>query len=280
MKRKIIEINEELCDGCGKCIPNCPEGAIQIIDKKARLVSDIFCDGLGACLGHCPKGAIKTIERESEPYDEDKVMNNITKKGRNTIKAHLEHLKNHNEASLLSQAIAYLSRNNIENPLDEKKEKSQHKTFCACPGSVEIDLLSENKEKSKFEIIEKDNSKSSELRQWPIQLALISENSSFFKNSDLLISADCVGFSDPNFHNNLLKNKAMITCCPKLDEVDYEKIKSVILLNDIKSITVAIMEVPCCSKLYRMVENILKETKKNIPLKQIIVKMNGNYLAE
>lgn len=116
MKRKIIKIDEEKCTGCGLCIPNCPEGAIQIIDDKARLVSDIMCDGLGACLGHCPEDAITVEEREAEEYDEKKVMENIVKAGPNTIKAHLNHLRDHNQDEYLQQAIEYLKEKNIEIP--------------------------------------------------------------------------------------------------------------------------------------------------------------------
>ena len=108
MKRKIIQIDEEKCNGCGICIPNCHEGAMQLIDGKARLISDLFCDGLGACIGHCPEGAIEIIEREAEPYDERKVMEIMVPKGRNTILAHMEHLRDHNETEFLQQSIDYL----------------------------------------------------------------------------------------------------------------------------------------------------------------------------
>src|SRR3989338_4858225 len=113
-KRKIIRIDEEKCNGCGACIPNCPEGALQIIDGKARLISDLFCDGLGACIGHCPKGAIVIEEREAEPYSEKKAMENIVQHGKNTIKAHLQHLKDHNQTKYLNEAINFLKQKNIK----------------------------------------------------------------------------------------------------------------------------------------------------------------------
>ncbi len=126
MKRTIIKIDEELCNGCGNCVPNCHEGALQIIDGKARLISDLFCDGLGACIGHCPEGAITMEEREAEPYDERKVMELMVPKGRNTILAHLEHLRDHNETDLLKQAIAYIKENNVDMSPDKTEKQPVH----------------------------------------------------------------------------------------------------------------------------------------------------------
>ena len=120
MKRKIIKIDEEKCNGCFACIPNCPEGALQIIDGKARVVSDLYCDGLGACIGYCPQGAITTETREAEKYDEEKIMENIVKGGKNVIKAHLEHLKKHNQSQYLKQAIEYLKNKNIDGLIERK----------------------------------------------------------------------------------------------------------------------------------------------------------------
>lgn len=138
-KRKIIKIDEKKCNGCAKCIPNCPEGAIQMIDKKARLISDLFCDGLGACIGHCPQGAIIIEEREATPYDEKKVMENIVKHGRNTILAHLKHLKDHNETAYLKEAVAFLKENDIEVPVEAVHSHSPH-GGSGCPGSRVIDM--------------------------------------------------------------------------------------------------------------------------------------------
>ncbi len=143
-KRKIMRIDEDKCNGCGECIPNCPEGALQIIDGKARLISDLFCDGLGACIGHCPEGAIAVEEREAQEYDERKVMENIARQGKNVIKAHLEHLREHDQSEYLKQAIGFLKERNIEISL-EKALHSAHEHlhagkrrgggFSACPGS-------------------------------------------------------------------------------------------------------------------------------------------------
>ena len=142
-KRKIIRVDEEKCNGCGLCIPNCPEGALQVIDSKVRLVSDLYCDGLGACIGHCPVGAITIEEREAQVYDERRVMGNIVNQGRNVIKAHLEHLKGHNQTEFFNQALVYLNEQGIENPLcagscePDTQEAGGHK---ACPGTRIIDF--------------------------------------------------------------------------------------------------------------------------------------------
>ena len=141
MKRKIIQIDEDKCDGCGLCIPECPEGAMQVIDGKARLISDLFCDGLGACIGHCPQGAIEMVEREAEPYNESKVMENVVSQGSNTIRAHLEHLKDHGEVEFLKQAVTFLKENNIEIPtMDEGTIHHGH----SCPGSKNMTFNSVN----------------------------------------------------------------------------------------------------------------------------------------
>ena len=141
MKRKIIEINDEKCNGCGLCIPNCPEGAIQMIDGKARLVSDLFCDGLGACIGHCPQGAITITERQAQEYDEAKTMENIVKGGENVIRAHLDHLRDHNQTEYLDQAIKFLKANNIPVPVDTQANSQTHHAG-GCPGMKMMDFLS------------------------------------------------------------------------------------------------------------------------------------------
>ncbi|NLE01593.1 MAG: 4Fe-4S binding protein, partial [Fibrobacter sp.] len=171
MLRKIIEIDEEKCTGCSLCIPNCPEGAIQIIDGKARLVSDLMCDGLGACLGHCPEGAITVIEREAEEYDETKVMANIVKQGKNTIAAHLKHLKDHGEELYYKQAVDFLNANNIEVPqLTSATNENIH--FGGCPGSRSMTFQKVEKEDSETAT----GTRHSELKHWPIQMHLLSPN--------------------------------------------------------------------------------------------------------
>lgn len=168
MKRNIIHIEEELCNGCGLCTPNCHEGALQIINRKARLVSDLFCDGLGACLGQCPEGAITIVEREAEPYNERKVMETILPKGRNTILAHLKHLRDHNEVDFLNVAIQFLNENNIQNHHDRPAQA------CGCPGSIPMNFTIDEEQVNEAALKGSDPlNVPSELKQWPVQLHLL-----------------------------------------------------------------------------------------------------------
>lgn len=267
-KRKIIKIDEKKCNGCSLCIPNCPEGALRIIDGKARLISDLFCDGLGACIGYCPQGAIQVIEREAEPYDERKVMANIVKQGTNVIKAHLEHLRYHGEIGFLNEAQKYLKEKKIKNPLENEEKFAP----CACPGSKMMDLREKPAKKGTVAMAQ-----DSELRQWPIQLHLVPPNAPYFNNADLLIVADCVGFANPNLHQKLIKGKTIAIGCPKLDDTERykEKIKAIIQMNNLKSITVAIMEVPCCRGLSMVCQEALAESGKKVLLKEIIIGIDG-----
>ena len=291
MKRKIIRIDEEKCNGCGICIPNCHEGAMQLIDGKARLISDLFCDGLGACIGHCPEGAIEIIEREAEPYDERKVMEAMVPKGRNTILAHLEHLRDHNETAFLQQAINYLKENNIMmNP--EKPENYSHGGG-GCPGSMPKDFRAEpalvtNHDASSHHDVETQciaslQNTASELRQWPVQLHLLNPQASYFRNADVVLAADCVAFAMGNFHSRFLKGKSIAIACPKLDsnkESYIQKITSMIAETKINSLTVVMMEVPCCGGLLHMAQTARTNAGRNIPIKQAIVGLKGEVLEE
>ena len=279
-KRKIIKIDEDKCTGCGLCIPNCPEGALQIIDKKARLISDLFCDGLGACIGQCPEGAITVEEREAEPYDENKVMENIIKQGKNVIKAHLKHLKDHNQTEYYKQAVEYLKEKGIENPEEIKefvaKDSSDlEQSYDGCPGSKVFYMRKEKTVAGENEII---STGPSQLKQWPIQIMLVPVSAPYFENSDLLISADCVPFSYSGFHRDFLKGKVLLVGCPKLDDAVFykEKITEILKNNNINSITVVNMEVPCCFGMVKVVEEALKTSGKNIPFKNIEISIKGD----
>jgi ferredoxin len=288
--RKIIKIDDELCTGCGDCIPNCPEGAIQLIDDKARIISDIFCDGLGACLGHCPVDAISIEEREAEEYSERKVMENVVKEGKNVVKAHLEHLRDHDQMDYLQDAIDYLKENDMEVPIEEPLNRTSVQTqtqdpvpcaepplACGCPGAAVQDLRSEYQDPECKEEVTPVTSSVSQLRQWPVQFMLVPPSAPYLKNADLLISADCVPFAHPNYHNELLKGKILLVGCPKFDQVDYYKQKLIEILktDDIKSVTVAIMEVPCCYGMYQLVSDAIKESNLSIPLKKEIIGVKG-----
>lgn len=271
VKRKIIKINEDLCNGCGLCIPNCPEGALQIIDGKVRLISDLFCDGLGACIGYCPQDAISVEEREAEPYSEEKVMQNIVKQGDNTIKAHLSHLKEHGETKFYKEALDFLKNNNIDINLAGDKLENEKPLPCGCPGSQMREL---NQEEGASE----NKQNVSALRQWPVQLNLLPVKASFFENSHLLVASDCVAFANPNFHSQLLHGKSIVIGCPKLDDVENykEKLTEIFKQNKIKSVTVAIMEVPCCSGMNWAVEEAVKNSGKQIPIISEVVGINGD----
>ena len=275
-KRKIIKIDEDKCNGCGLCIPNCPEGALQIIDGKARLISDLFCDGLGACIGHCPQGAINIEEREAEKYDEKKVMANIVKQGKNTIIAHIKHLKEHNEFGYLKEAMDYLVTKGIKIRPGDLTE-TMVSGPCGCPGSKVVDS-------SKKEVLANHGVSGgkniSELKTWPVQLKLVPAFAPFLNGADILIAADCVPFAYADFHQDLLKDKILLVGCPKLDDVLYykEKISQIIANNEIKSITYAHMEVPCCFGLLPAIKDAIAGSGKKMPFEDITISIKGERL--
>lgn len=289
MKRKIITIDDEKCNGCGACIPDCAEGALQMIDGKARLISDLFCDGLGACIGSCPEGAISIEEREAEPYDETKVMAHIAKQGANTIRAHLAHMQDHGEDEFLREGIAYLVENDIEVPA----EFLQSKCACGdtgkapggpadgggCPGSRLMNFDNAAPPCGEEETVAA-GPMPSRLGQWPVQLMLIPPHAPFLNGADLLFAADCVPFAYPDFHEKLLKGRVCIVGCPKLDDAQHylEKMTEIFKLNDIKSIMIAYMEVPCCGGMIRIVEEALKASGKNIPIARQKIGIKGDEL--
>lgn len=234
-KRKIITIDKDLCNGCGQCVPNCKEGALQIVNGKAKLVSEVYCDGLGACLGHCPLDAIKIVEREAEAFDEEKVK---------------EHL------------------------MDKQKLASQ----CGCPGAAMIDFSKDEK----VENVE-TGERQSQLKQWPVQLHLVPPNAPYFQGKDVVLSADCVAYSYADFHKDFLKGKSLAIACPKLDEgqdVYIEKISEMIDNAKINTLTVVIMEVPCCRGLLQIAQQGLAKAKRKIPIKIIVISLKGQVLKE
>lgn len=268
MKRDIITIDEEKCNGCGQCIGGCPEGALQIIEGKARLVNDLFCDGLGACIGNCPQGAIKVENKEAEPYDEYKTMENIAKGGEKVIQAHLKHLKDHGQKEYLDQALEYLKQRSLLIPDFEAK------TACNCASMMSKTISRENKPQASVNI-------QPELNNWPIQLMLMNPDAPYFENADLLVCADCVPFSYPNFHQKFLKEKVLMTFCPKLDktiDIYVEKLAHIFKTKNIQSISIVHMEVPCCSGIEIIVKRALESAQKVITLKDYTISISGEIV--
>jgi Pyruvate/2-oxoacid:ferredoxin oxidoreductase delta subunit len=226
VKRKIVQIDEEKCNGCGQCIPNCAEGALKIIDGKARIVSDVYCDGLGACLGHCPIDAISIVEREAPEFDEESVHQ-------------------------------YL--------------KSRETLACGCPASQVQSLDVEERE-------DVTELQASSLRQWPVQLNLVPVKAPFFENADLLLMADCVAVAHPSLHATLLKGRTVLIGCPKFDDARgyVSKLTEILRRNHVRSLTVAHMEVPCCSGLERIAELAVRGSGKMIPTQRLVVSVKGD----
>ena len=310
MEREIIQIDEDKCTGCGDCIPNCHEGALQMIDGKARLISDLMCDGLGACIGHCPEGAIEIIKREAQPYDEIAVIKEMVKKGENTVIAHLSHLKDHKEFGFYKQGIKWMQENKDKSDFDvdevisivhngavEQKEAAPSACGCGhdddqseqhqhdhghneggCPGS-----LSQSINKPQTINTENMNDVPSQLTHWPVQMHLINPAASHFQNSDLVLAADCVAFSMGNFHNKHLKGKTLAIACPKLDSnTDIYVQKLISLIDDAKvnTITVMKMTVPCCGGILQMAQIAAQQASRKVPIKSITVDINGEIQHE
>lgn len=297
MKREIIKIDEDKCNGCGLCIPGCPEGALQIIDGKARLISDLMCDGLGACIGDCPEGAIEVEVREADPYNETKVMGEIIKHGFNTVVAHLKHLREHGETAFMLEALTFL-KNQEDLPFTiEEVQQKVHATeesgadsgaACGggCPGeaTVVFDIDNDAVENAASGFATVDHSEApSTLRQWPVQMHLINPNAPYFHNADVVLAADCTAFSLGNFHSKYLKGKSLAIACPKLDsgtEVYVQKLISMIDEAKINTLHVMIMEVPCCGGLIQMAKTAVDSASRKIPIKKTVVGIRGDIISE
>ena len=249
MKRKIIQIDETLCNGCGLCIDACHEGALQLVDGKARLVSDAYCDGLGACLPECPTGAIRLIEREAEAFDEAAVSARQAETGRLA------------EAPQPTAAPA-------TPPLP-----------CGCPGKLARTLArpaaAPEREESAADAVQ------SRLVNWPIQIKLVPVNAPYLRNAALLIAADCTAFAFPDIHRRFMTNKVTLIGCPKLDEGDYaEKLTAILQANEIRSVTVLRMEVPCCAGIANAARQALIRSGKMIPWHIVTISTDGAILEE
>ena len=242
IKRKIIEINEARCSGCGQCVMDCAEGAIAIIDGKARLVSEIYCDGLGACLSGCPEDALTISERDSEEFDPE------------AVELHLK--------------------------AESEKEQYKQTMACGCP-SQKIEVFAPSQQKSAAPKLDGDEYPSA-LQQWPVQIRLIPPSAPFLKNADLLIAADCTPLAYGGFHQNLMPGKVVMLGCPKFDDVEeyLERFTEIFRSSGVKSATVVEMEVPCCSKLPMLVRRAMMLSGRQIPLEEITISRKGDILQK
>jgi len=249
LTRKIVKIDEEKCNGCGQCINACAEGAIALVNGKAKLVSEIYCDGLGACLGTCPQDAITIESREAPPFSEEAVTKHLQK----TVKAQ------HAPAAPVGHA-AHASH--------------AHDGF-VCPGSMNKKLREQNTSAAEPSSVE------SQLTHWPIQLKLISPNAPYLKNADLLLTGDCVPFAMGDFHSKLLKGRCVLVGCPKLDENQFyiEKLAQILGANDLHSLTVVHMEVPCCFGLKRIAEEAMKLSGVHPTVKDVTISLTGEIIG-
>ena len=238
--RRIIEIDEERCDGCGNCVISCAEGAIEIIDGKAKLVKDSYCDGLGACLGECPQGALRIIERDADEFDPEAVE---------------AHLKNMEEET--SEEPGDLPRGCPSSQLRTLLPQAGH-----APAPVQAGRTA------------------SALSHWPVQLKLVPPNAPFLKGAHLLVAADCTVLAHPNFHQEFLEGKSVVLGCPKLDNTEeyVKKFSEMFRISGITSVTVVEMEVPCCATMGAIVKRGMQAAGKDIPFEEVVVGVGGEIL--
>jgi Pyruvate/2-oxoacid:ferredoxin oxidoreductase delta subunit len=277
-KRNIIKIDEDKCTGCGLCVPSCAEGAIQIVNGKARLVSERYCDGLGACLGECPEGALQVIEREAEAFDEAAVQAYLGSAQPSARAGHAEHPgprpSAHAAPAHAAPAAAAPAAETIRAHVPRQHGGAPH----ACPGARMMHFEAEGAPAAPAAAAPGR----SRLTQWPVQLMLVPVEAPYFKNADILVAADCVPFALAGFHEELLKGKAVVVGCPKLDDVGYyaKKLAQIFSSSNAKSVTVATMEVPCCSGMVQAVYEALDMVDRSIPVYTVTVGIRGQVLSE
>jgi Fe-S-cluster-containing hydrogenase component 2 len=239
--RKIIAIDEGLCTGCGVCVPACAEGAIEVIDGKARLVADRYCDGLGACLGECPTGALKIMERPAEEFDD---------------KSADVHLQRHEDTAPEAPTMA-----------------------CGCP-STQIECFDSPRAHHEHRKLSTQASDASALAHWPVQIRLVPPTAPFLQEAHLLVAADCTPIAYPYFHRDLLEGKVVLVGCSKFDDADayIERFAAIFKTTDIKAVTVVVMEVPCCQGLPVIIKKGMELAGKSIPVEQVIISRRGDIL--
>lgn len=320
--RTVIEIDEDKCDGCGQCANGCHEGALRIIDGKARLVGESLCDGLGACIGECPRGALQTVQRDVEEYDERRVIENILPKGMATVAAHLDHLASHGQDTWYRQAVAILSEKNLGVPAPAPEASPA----CGCgttvvpgpaagprfgtlrqtPAGMPTPHIVDNgmsggcpgsaarafgpaaarpapaARPASGAGTPSGGGMASRLEHWPVQLHLVNPRAPYFKGADILIAADCTAFACGAFHQALLAGRKLVIACPKLDtgkEIYVDKIRALMDDSEAASITLAIMEVPCCGGLKRLVDEAAAGASRSVPVSTVVVGIEGGSLT-
>ena len=241
MKRAIVEIDEEKCNGCGACVDACHEGAIQLINGKAHLVSETYCDGLGACLPHCPTGAISVIERESAEFSEEAVKANL-------------------QAKKIAQTVV--------------------RAHPGCPGSAMRTI--QHAPAVKVQVTQEAAvvEAASELSQWPVQMKLVNVNAPYLQNCDLLVAADCTAFAYSRFHQEFIRGKVTLIGCPKLDDNGYyiDKLTQIFAQNEIRSVTVVRMEVPCCGGIVQAVKQAMLANSQILPYREVVISIDGQII--
>ncbi len=246
--RKIIEIDEELCDGCGQCIPNCAEGALELVDGKARLLADKYCDGLGACLGDCPTGALRIIERRADDFDEEAVE---------------ELLKTQKKKDDVPEATMKIAGR--------------------CPSAkMESFQISIPCQAANLPTLQQEEGGPSALSHWPLQVRLVPPSAPFLKNADLLVAADCAPFAYPHFHRDLLAGRVVMVGCPKFDDAKsyIDKFAEIFTKASLKSVTLAIMEVPCCGNMRMIIKEALKQAAMHLPVNEVVISTRGEILKQ
>ena len=266
IKRKIIQIDDERCDGCGLCVPSCAEGAIQIVDGKARLVADKYCDGLGACLGECPNGALHVIERDAEDFDEAAVE---------------EYLRLSGQASAATAGPGHARQGTPAGAGTghASPPQSEPAMACGCP-SAQIRSFEAPKAGCPGSQVRDVGPARSALTHWPVQIRLVPPTAPFLKGADLLVLADCAGVAYPSLHQDLLAGKAVMMGCPKFDDAEayVEKFVQIFRTAGLKRVTVVMMEVPCCGGLQQIVEEAKRESGVAVPVETVVIGVQGERL--
>jgi len=262
VKRKIIEIDDEKCDGCGMCVPSCAEGAIQVIDGKARLVAERYCDGLGACLGECPRGALRVIERDAEEFDEAAVEAYLKASGPASGVSH--------EPAAAAPAPEPMAcgcpSTQVRSLAPAGPAPAPAHAHAGCPGQPVRDL--------------REAGRRSALTHWPVQITLVPPSAPFLKGADLLVLADCVGPAYPRLHEDLVAGRVVLMGCPKLDDTGpyVEKFTEIFRTAGVRSVTVAMMEVPCCGGLDRIVEEAQRKAGTRVPVERVVISVRGERM--